>query len=346
MADTLDSVPVDTTVVAPEVAKAATDDLMSALNQQADQARKYYENLAKQIKTAATSAATSLGDTNMADSITPMIMGGGGDGLFGGGAGGGGLIGGLILGSLLRQGNGGLFGGENGGGAAAATLSTENAIAAQTALTNARFDAQAQASILAAVATGNAALGVEIAKGQGELNTQNALNAAALGVQIQKTSGETNTQLALTQAALGVQAEKTAAALSVQVATESTAAALQAAQNKYDLTTAISADGQQTRALIIAQNDAELNRRLVIAANEITELRGDRRLGEATRGVEVTTTNNINMMQQQQQQQAQFGQLANLIYSLGQQIQSTNSAINVGSGTQTANPSNTNTNIR
>ena len=347
MADTLDSVPVDTAVVTapPEVVKAATDDLMSALNQQADQARKYYEKLAKQIKTAATSAATSLGDTNMADSITPMIMGGGGDGLFGGGAGGGGLIGGLILGSLLRQGNGGLFGGEN-GGAGAAVLSTENAIAAQSALTNARFDAQAQAAILAAVATGNAALGVEIAKGQGEITTQNALNAAALGVQVQKTSGETNTQLALAQAALGVQAEKTAAALSVQIATEATAAALQAAQNKYDLTMAISNDGQQTRALIIAQNDAELNRRLVIAANEITELRGDRRLGEATRGVEVTTTNNINQMQQQQQQQAQFGQLANLIYSLGQQIQSTNSAINVGSGTQTANPSNTNTNIR
>ena len=44
----------------------------------------------------------------MAEVMTPgMIMGmggsGGGDGLFGGG---GGLIGGLILGSLLRQGNG------------------------------------------------------------------------------------------------------------------------------------------------------------------------------------------------------------------------------------------------
>jgi hypothetical protein len=51
-------------------------------------------------------------------------------------------------------------------------------------------------------------------------------------------------------------------------------------------------------------------------------------------------------MQQQQQQQQQFGQLSNLIWSLGQSIRSNNEAINVGSGTLTANPTNTNTNIR
>jgi len=51
----------------------------------------------------------------MAEVLSPggMMMAGGDGGLgFGGG---GGLIGGLILGSLLRQGRGGLFGGEDGG---------------------------------------------------------------------------------------------------------------------------------------------------------------------------------------------------------------------------------------
>ena len=51
-------------------------------------------------------------------------------------------------------------------------------------------------------------------------------------------------------------------------------------------------------------------------------------------------------MQQQQQQQQQWGQLYNMLWGIAQNIQSTNSAINVGSGTQTANPANTNTNIR
>jgi hypothetical protein len=51
-------------------------------------------------------------------------------------------------------------------------------------------------------------------------------------------------------------------------------------------------------------------------------------------------------MQQQQQQQAQYGQLANLIWGLSQNITNANGAINVGSGTQTSTPTNTNTNIR
>lgn len=291
----------------------------------------------------------------MADTTTliPGMMGGS-DGI---GAGGG-LIGGLILGSLLRgNGGGGLFGGNDGAGGASAISTIENSIAAQTALTNARFDAQAQAAILAQDATNAAAIGVQIAKGQGEVNTQNALNAAALGVQIQKTAGDTQFAIATQTAALGVQAEKTAAANALAnamgqrdivslIAAEAAASARQTSDLQYALSTQITADGNQTRALITTNNNEELNRRLVNAQNEIIELRGDNRLNERTRGIEITTTNNINQMQQQQQQQAQFGQLYNAIFALGQNIQATNSAINVGTGTQTANPLNNNTNIR
>jgi hypothetical protein len=117
-------------------------------------------------------------------------------------------------------------------------------------------------------------------------------------------------------------------------------------ENRYELSKDISADGEKTRALITQQYELNLQRQLADANAAIIELRSREFSGAAARGVEVTTTNNINQMQQQQQTQAQYGQLANLIWSLGQSIRSENAAINVGSGTQTANPSNTNTNIR
>ena len=270
----------------------------------------------------------------------PNTMGAGG---MGGGLGAG-LVGGLLGGALLNNGGGGLLGGGNNNGAGS-TLVLENAIAAQTALTNARFDAQAQAAInasvertnaatLLAIATSQAALGVETAKGFGETNTQNALNAAAVGVQIEKTAAAGALASALGQRDI----------LEAQARSDAATAA-QLAATQFTLASAIKADGDQTRAYLVAQNDLNLNRQLVTAQNEIIELRGDGRLAERTRGIEVTTTNNINQMQQQQQQQQQYGQLYNAIWALGQNIQSTNSAINVG-GTQTASPTNTNTNIR
>ena len=268
---------------------------------------------------------------------------GGAGGAMGAGLGAG-LLGGVLGGALLNN-NGGLLGGNNNGGAAS-TLVLENAIAAQSALTNARFDAQAQAQIeasvertnaanLLAIASGNASLGVLIAKGQGETNTQNALNAAALSVQVEKTAAANALATALGQRDLLEAQSRSDAATSAQLA-----------QTQFNLANAIKADGDQTRAILITQNDTNLNRMLVNAQNEIIELRGDNRLNERTRGIEITTTNNINQMQQQQQQQQQYDRLSGYIASLAQNIQATNQAINVGSGTQTANPLNTNTQIR
>ena len=115
-------------------------------------------------------------------------------------------------------------------------------------------------------------------------------------------------------------------------------------ENRYELAKDIAADGDRTRALIVAQYEATLNRQLGDANAEIIALRSRSALDAATSGITLTNTNNINQMQQQQQQQAQYANLAHLIYGLGQNI--TNGAINVGSGTLTANPVNTNTAIR
>jgi pyruvate/2-oxoglutarate/acetoin dehydrogenase E1 component len=115
-------------------------------------------------------------------------------------------------------------------------------------------------------------------------------------------------------------------------------------ENRYELSKDITTDGAATRALLIAQYEATLNRQLGDANAEIIALRSRSALDAATNGITVTNTNNINQMQQQAQQQAQYANLAHLIYGLGQNI--TNGAINVGSGTLTANPTNTNTAIR
>lgn len=115
-------------------------------------------------------------------------------------------------------------------------------------------------------------------------------------------------------------------------------------ENRYELAKDIAADGDRTRALIVAQYEATLNRQLGDANAEIIALRSRSALDAATSGITLTNTNNINQMQQQSQQQQQYAHLANLIYGLGQNI--TNGAINVGSGTLTANPVNTNTSIR
>jgi len=261
---------------------------------------------------------------NMSEIMTPSMLmgtGGGGDGLFGGGGGGGGLIGGLILGTLLRQNNGGLFGGGADGAAGAALRIPPEQATANMALM------QSVGAVDKAVAVGTAAM--EASQANQTIGISAQLNAitGSLANRIDGTKDTVNAMaMVLAQQLNGLQ----------QVTME----------NRYELSKDVANDGEKTRALITQQYELNLQRELADANAAIIELRGDNRLAERTRGIEVTTTNNINQMQQQQQQQQQYGQLAGLVYNLGQQIRSTNEAINVGNGTLTANPANTNTNIR
>jgi len=258
----------------------------------------------------------------MAEILQPsgMMMGsgGGGDGGLGFG-GGGGLIGGLILGSLLRQGQGGgLFGGGSGDGAASAV-------------------------------TGQATANMQLMQSIGQVDKAVAVGQAAMEAsQAQQTIGITNQFNATTGSLVnridGVKDAVNANAVAVMQQLNQVNTNMLTGFNNTER--AITADGTTTRALIVSQYEQTLNRQLTDANAEIIELRGDGRLQAATNGINVTNTNNINQMQQQQQQQQQYGQLAGLIYGLGQQIRSTNEAINVGSGILTANPANTNTNIR
>jgi hypothetical protein len=252
----------------------------------------------------------------MAEVLQPgSMMMAGNDGLLGGG----GLIGGLILGSLLRN-NGNLFGADG--------------VAGGATLRNPPEQNQANMDLMAAIGGVDKSVAVsttamEASQATQTLGITSQLNnvASSLAARTDNLKDVVNSgNVALMQGQNAIQQN--------------------IMENRYELSKDISDDGDKTRALITAQYEATLNRQLGEANAALIELRSRADLAERTRGIEVTTTNNINQMQQQQQQQAQYGQLANLIWGLGQQIRSTNEAINVGSGTQTANPSNTNTNIR
>jgi hypothetical protein len=268
----------------------------------------------------------------MAEILNPtgMMMSGNDGGLFGGG--GGGLIGGLILGSLLRQGNGGLFGGNDGTAAGAILRSPPEQVAANMSLM------QAIGAVDKSVALNAAAF--EASQATQSLGLTNQFNniTASLASRVDGVKDVVNTNnVALMQGQNAL----------MQSQMTSTAAINQnIMENRYEISKDISTDGEKTRALITAQYEAALNRQLSDANAQVIALQTRQQFDHSSRGVEVTTTNNINQMQQQQQQQAQYGQLANLIWGLGQSIRNSDSAINVGSGTQTSTPTNTNTNIR
>ena len=302
---------VDTTTGVPVSAEASAE-AMEALKQQASFADEYYKQLASQTK-------EKLKEIDMAEVMTPgMIMGMGGND---GGLGGGGLIGGLILGSLLRN-NGNLLGGDGNGAALGATLR------------NPPEQNQANMDLMAAIGAVDKSVAVSTASMEASQDTQ------TLGITTQ-LNNVASSLAARTDNLKDVVNTNAVALMQGQAAINQNIM-----ENRYELSKDISADGEKTRALITQQYEINLQRQLADANAAIIELRSREFSGNAARGVEVTTTNNINQMQQQQQQQAQYSQLANLIWALGQNITNANSAINVGSGTQTSTNTPTNTNIR
>lgn len=259
-------------------------------------------------------------EINSPNDQTAMLMAamagrGNGDGLFGGN-GGGGVLGGVLLASLLR--NGGLgFGGD--GGAVLRTPPEQ---------------AQANMSLMAGIGQVDKAVAVSTAAMEASQAAQ------SLGIQAQLSQVAAATVAQVTGVKDAVNAN--AMALSQQVAGVDRSVM----ENRYELAKDIATDGEKTRALITAQYEATLNRQLAEANAALIELRSDARSAERARGIEINTTNNIAQAQAQTQQQQQFGQLYHGLLEAVQSIRATNQAINVGSGTQSASPTNTNTNIR
>ena len=253
----------------------------------------------------------------MAEVLSPggMMMAGGDGGLgFGSG---GGLIGGLILGTLLRGNRGGLFGGEDGG-----------AVVAPGA------QAQANMSLMQSIGQVDKAVAVSTAA----MEASQANQSIGLTNQFNNVTGSLATRIE------GVKdtVNSNSVALMQQLNTVNTNMLTGFNQTQQ----VVQNDGDKTRALITAQYEATLNRQLTDANAAVIALQNRFENAERARGIEVNTTTTVNQMQQQSQQQQQYGQLYNAIWGLSQSIRSNNEAINVGSGTLTANPTNTNTNIR
>lgn len=299
----------DTTSVPSKTDAVTSADMLAALKAHASEAEAYYDEILHKIK---------KGD-KMTDLTTLAALRNSNDGLGMGG----GLMGGLVLGALLRNGNNGLFGNNGNGGDAVLALNPQQA--------------QANMSLMAGIGDIKQAVAV----GTAQMETSNALQSSTIQSQLNSVTAS------LASRVDGVKdvVNGNSVALMQQLNTVNTN--LMSAQNT--ITTAISSDGEKTRALITNQYEATLNRQLSDANAAIIELRSDARQQAVARGVEVTTTNNINQAQSQQQQQLQMQDLRRIVTDLAndlQYIRATNQAINIGTGTQTANPTNTNTNVK
>lgn len=259
---------------------------------------------------------------------TPSMIMGTGNGDGGGWGLGGGLIGGVLLGALLGR-NGGLFG-NNGEGAGAVAL--QGSIDTNSIL-------QTLGDIKASVPLAEAQ--VQLALAGQSANINNSINSA----NIANMQGQS--QLALAIASGISTTQSLTAAQTLELSRQIGEVGNQADRNLFQLTQAISKDGEKTRALIQSidkQNDSRL---ITAQANEIIELRAEQNRAADRHGIEINMINNQNQNQLQFQQQAQvLNGLAAALMEVGQIARATNTNLIVGNtgatttGAQTANPVN------
>jgi hypothetical protein len=204
---------------------------------------------------------------------------------------------------------------------------------------------------------------IEAAVPYNEAQVQLAL--AGLGDQLTRTVTNGQTALMQNQFAIQLQEANSTAAVQSHIASSTSnlqsqlagnTAAVLAGLNSVDtnvdrsactIINALRDDGNATRALITENVIQGLRDDKVILANELAELRHERNRDRDRHGVEVTMINNQHQNQVQFQQQAQvLNTLQHGIIDALQSIRATNQAINIGAGTQVANPTNTNTNVR
>ena len=284
-------------------------------------------------------------------------MGGGSGVGAGAGAGlGAGLLGGILGGALL--GNRGLLGGE-----AAAVAGRVEGCATPTQVTATVNDAAMLQSL------GDIKASIPFNESQVQLAL--AQQAASLTSQINNVENSITSQNSAQslQNALGFSDVKSNSSNLVSNLTNIlntnnlgllnaiNASTIEGLKNTFALQTSITAEGvagrlateaakDQVLAALNARAQLEDTRLITNQANEIIELRGDRRLAEATGNITITNTNTATAIAQQQQAQGQFQILASLaaaVNNLANDMQVVrqgqtifNSGTMAASGTQTA----------
>lgn len=298
-----------------------------------------------------TPAAEGAGMAAMLPAV--MAAGMGRDGIGAGGAIGGGLGAGLVgglLGGLLFGGNGGLLGRGNAGEGVVTPSQLTSAINGVTDNNNVTTILQSLGDIKAAVPLAEGQVQLAIAGAVGEVRSHiGAVENTLVNGQsmINKNISDAIASSLASQNNISQQIAAGNSMINLGIANLATSGL----QNTYALNTAIRDDGDKTRALIVSQNDAMLNRQLAVAEAALLEQRAIGRSRETE--VNVTQTVNQNQMQLQTQQQQQqqlilLSQIANGLANVTQIAHATNSNIIAGNsgavatGPQSANPVNVN----
>ena len=265
------------------------------------------------------------------------MAGTGAGGLAGAGAG---ILGGILGGALLNR--GGLFGNEGRVGENCVTPSQLTSALAGVQ------DTQMNTAVLQEL--GKISGAIPAAEGQVQLalaGVQNSLSQQINTNLVSNTQGFANVNQNIAGATANIIAVGESIKDTINLTSAQTQLAIanntaQGLQNTSVIVTAVRDDGDRTRALIVAQNEATLR-------NEITalQIRLQDQNGEArARGVEVNVSQQVNQQQAQAQAQLQLVRLSEAVNNLANDIQSvrtTQSQIvfgnNTGSG-QTSNATN------
>jgi hypothetical protein len=180
------------------------------------------------------------------------------------------------------------------------------------------------------------------------------VNLAMAGQTDQITRTVTNGQTALMQGQAALQLAEATSTAAIQANICNTSQNLLAGQAAINtnidrtgmsIINAIRDDGNATRALITAQAIQDLRDKHLIATNELAELRSERNRDRDRHGLEITMVQSNNQVAlQNQETKFEFERMRNLMFDTVQSVRATNSAINIGAGTLTSNPTNTNTN--
>lgn len=281
-----------------------------------------------------------------------MMAGMSGHGGMGGAVGGGlgaGLVGGL-LGGLLFGGNG-LNNRNNWGGDGIVTpAQLSSAINGVTDNNNVTTILQTLGDIKASVPLAEAQVQLALAGAQNDITNSINSNSVALmqgQFAINKNVSDTTAQIIATEVATQSAMQVAASSINLAIANLGTAGL----QQTFALNSAIRDDGDKTRALIVAQNDAMLNRQLATAEAALLEQRAIGRSAATEVNVSQVVNQAQSQAQAQQQQQQQLillSQIAAGFHGLQNAI-ATNSNLIVGNtgatttGAQTANPVNVRT---
>jgi hypothetical protein len=261
-----------------------------------------------------------------------------GAGTMGGAIGGGlgaGLLGGVLGGALLGNGNnGGLFGNRNNAGVAIDP-----------------WQNQANMDLMAGIGEVKAAIPAaegqqQLALAGAQMNITNAVTAGtgavigAISAFESSVMNNLNMQTQMNQKGFSDNAAAVVASGNANmIATKDLSA--QTDRNAWAITQAISNDGEKTRALIQSIDKSNDNRTITNLANEVTELRNEGRIREATGNITISNNNTATANQAQlqaQQQQQQISYLSNQLAALIQQNQHIQQGVlNIGSGTVSGN---------